>query len=489
MTTSCAGQLNFWTIHRQQVSVSFDGGQIVSDAGLLPVRHFEKQLGLLADLAARLPDPRSPKFTQHSAEALLTQQVYQILAGYPDCNDAQRLRQDPLFQTLVDVAPDAARPLASGSTLARFQYAYTRRQRELPVEERPAFREMYRAQTQRILIINDFLVDTFIGTRRRPPRQVIIDLDPTDDPTHGQQALSGYHGYYQQHQYFPLLAFDGDSGFPLAAWLRPGRVGAGLGAVAVLSRIVDRLRQAWPDVLILVRGDCSLAQPELYEYCEGEGLLYAFGYASNAVLQRRTAGAFEDLHTYYAFYGHREPQLQRFEVVDDYQAEGWSRPRRVLAKLEITPQGSQRRFVVTNLSGHPQGLYRGFYVQRGTVPEQPFDELKNGLWADRLSAHGFRANAFRLLLHVVAHAIVVLFREAAATIPEVAQATVSTLRQRLWKVGAWVQTSVRRIWFHLSETWPCQGLWLRVQQALNRYLEQRHPRGMAAPPTSGGLPM
>ena len=222
--------------------------------------------------------------------------------------------------------------------------------------------------------------------------------------------MSGYHGYYQQHQYFPLLAFDGDSGFPLAAWLRPGRVGAGLGAGAVLSRIVDRLRQAWPDVLIVVRGDCSLAQPELYEYCESQGLLYAFGYASNAVLQRRTEGALQDLQTYYAFYGHREPHVQRFEVVEDYQAEGWSRPRRIVAKIEITPQGSQRRFVVSNLSGHPRGLYRGFYVQRGEVPEQPFDELKNGLCADRLSARSFRANAFRLLLHVVAYAIVVLFR-------------------------------------------------------------------------------
>lgn len=489
MTTDCAHQLTFWTIQRQLVTVSFDGGQIVSDAGLLPVRHFEKQLGLLADLAARLPDPRSARHTQHSAEALLTQQVYQILAGYPDCNDAQRLRQDPLFQTLLDVAPDAGQALASGSTLARFQYAYTRRQRDLPVEDRPAFRDMYRAQSQRILISNDYLVDTFMRTRRRPPRQVIIDLDPTDDPTHGEQALSGYHGYYQQHQYFPLLAFDGDSGFPLAAWLRPGRIGAGLGAVAVLSRIVDRLRQAWPDVLILVRGDCSLAQPELYEYCESQGLLYAFGYASNAVLQRRTEAAFQDLHTYYAFYGQREPHVQRFEVIEDYQAEGWSRPRRLLAKLEIMPQGSQRRFVVTNLSGHPQGLYRGFYVQRGKVPEQPFDELKNGLWADRLSASGFRANAFRLLVHVVAYAIVVLFREAAATVPEVAQATVSTLRQRLWKVGAWVQSSVRRIWFHLSETWPCQGLWWRVQQALSQYLEQRRLGETALPQTSTELPM
>jgi hypothetical protein len=243
MTTGCSSHFTFWTLSRQQVTVAFDGGQIVSDAGLVLVRHFEKQLGLLADLAQRLPDPRAAKFTRHSAEALLTQQVYQIRAGYPDCNDAQRLRHDPLLQTLVAVAPDPEQPLASGSTLARFQYTYTRRQHELPPEDRPAFRDRYTARTRRLVILNDFLVDTFLRTRRQPPAPVIIDLDPTDDPTHGRQALSGYHGYYRQHQYFPLLAFEGDTGFPLAAWLRPGRAGAGSGAVEVLRRITRRLRQ------------------------------------------------------------------------------------------------------------------------------------------------------------------------------------------------------------------------------------------------------
>ena len=150
--------------------------------------------------------------------------------------------------------------------------------------------------------------------------------------------------------------------------------------------------------------------------------------------------------------------MQRFEVLEDDRADSWSRPRRVRAKIEITPQGVQRRFVVTNLTGHPRGNDHGFYVQRGEVPEQPFDELKNGLDLGRLSASGLRANALRLLLHVVAYARVVVFREACAAIPEVAQATVGTLRQRLWKVGAWVTRRVRRIWLRLSETWPCQGL-------------------------------
>lgn len=455
--------------HRQPLAVAFDGPDIVTDTGLLTVRDLDQRLGYLADLAHRLPDPRAQEFVTHPAEQILAQQVYQILADYADCNDADTLRADPLFQILAGAQPDPDRPLASGSTLARFQYAFTRRQCELPEEDRPAFADMYQARSTRIQVLNDFLVDTFLRTRTKPPAFVILDIDPTDDPAHGQQALTSYHGYYQQHQYFPLLVFDGQSRFPLAAWLRPGTVGGGCGAVAVLRDLIRALRRAWPEVLILVRGDSSLASPALYELCEAEGLLYAFGYASNPVLGRRTERALWELELYYSFYRRREPHVQRFEVIEDYQAESWSRPRRVVCKVECTPQGSQRRFVVTNLSGQPSGIYRGFYVERGEVPEQPIDELKNGLDLGRLSAHGFRANAYRLLLHVVAYGLVVLLREAAAAVPEVREATVGTLRSRLWKVGAWVERKGRRIWFHVAASWPRRGVWEAVQTAVESY--------------------
>jgi hypothetical protein len=466
MTPRYSPYLNLPGIHRQPVAVAFDAPPIVADTGLLGLRDLDQKLGYIADLARRLPDPRSQEFVTHTAEQILAQQIYQILADYPDCNDADTLRPDPLFQTLAGVAPNPDLPLASGSTLARFQYAFTRRQCELPEEDRPAFGEMYRARTDRVRIVNDFLVATFIRTRSKPPAYVILDIDPTDDPAHGQQALSGYHGYYKQHQYFPLLVFDGVSRFPLAAWLRPGTAGPACGAVDVLAAIVTALRRAWPNVLIVVRGDCGLAGPAMYEFCENQGLLYAFGYASNAVLQRRTEQALWELELYYRFYSHREPHVQRFEVIEDYQADSWSRPRRVVCKVECTPQGAQRRFVVTNLPGHPQGIYRGFYVQRGEIPEQPLDELKNGLDLGRLSAHGFRANAYRLLLHTVAYGLVVLLREAATAVPEVATATVSTLRSRLWKVGAWVEEKAGWIWFHVAERWPWREVWQRVQAAV-----------------------
>jgi hypothetical protein len=489
MTHAPEAHCTLWDLGPQQVQVTFDGGRIVSDAGLLGVRALERPLRVIADLAERLPDPRSPKFIHHSKEALLTQEVYAILAGYPDFNDAQDLRHDPLFQILADVSPDAEQPLASGSTQARFQYAYTRRQAALPLQERPVLLEVQKAQNGRLRLLNDYLVELFIRTRRTPPAEIILDVDASDDPVHGQQTLSGYHGYYRQHQYLPLFVYDGHTGFPLAAWLRPGTAHASLGADEVLDRIVTALRAAWPGVRIRVRGDNGLAVPGLYDYCEAHGLPYALGYATNAVLQRATAAALADLELYYHFYGAREPHVQRFEDLRDYQADSWPYPRRVVAKIEITPQGSQRRFVVTNLVEPARLVYRDFYVQRGGVPEHPIGEMKHGLQADRLSACGFRANAFRLLVHTLAYAIVVLFREAAAAVPEVATATVGTLRQRLWKVGAVLVSGARRLRFHVSETWPYRELWGRVQAAVQAFVAGLRGGPQAGPLATEALPM
>jgi Transposase DDE domain group 1 len=485
MVAARAPHLTLWTVGSQQLQVHFDGGQVVTDTGLLAVRALERPLRVIADLAQRLPDPRSPGYVHHSTEALLTQQVYQILAGYPDCNDAQSLRHDPLFHILADRSPDAERPLASASTLARFQYAFTRRQ---PGDDDTAIlRQRRAARIGRLRVLNDYLVELFLRTRRTPPTEVILDIDASDDPTHGQQQLSGYHGYYEQHQYFPLFVFDGVSGMPLAAWLRPGTVHASCGAVDILAALAERLRAAWPGVVIRLRADNGFAVPEVYDFCEQQGLPYAIGYASNPVLQRATDCAAADVELYYAFYGDRDPWVQRFEEVRGYQAQTWTQPRRIVAKIERTPQGSQRRFVVTNLTDPAEVVYREFYVQRGAIPEQPIGELKNGLRADRLSACGFCANALRLLLHVVAYAIVVLLRTAVSGVPEVTTATVGTLRQRLWKVGAVLECSPRRLVFHVSATWPDAGLWRRVAEAVRLYVAGVDIRGVGPPVAPGSL--
>jgi Transposase DDE domain group 1 len=474
--------VNLGRLGRRDVCLTFDGERVVSDTGLLAVRALDQHFRVLADVAAHLPDPRSPKYIHHSVEALLTQAVYQLLAGYPDLHDADATRDDPLFQILAGAAPDPERPLACGSTMARFQYAFTRRDAERPPEERPVLREVDRAQTQRLKVLNRHLVDLFIRTRRQPPATLLLDVDATDDPVHGGQTLSAYHGYYRQHQYFPLLVYDGASGFPLAAWLRPGTVHASCGAAEVLAEVVAALRAAWPGVSITVRGDSGLAVPAVYDFCEGQALFYVLGYATNAVLERATAQARDDVELYYAFYGRRDPHVQRFEEVPGYQAGSWPHPRRVVAKIERTPQGGQRRFVVSNRPEPAEVVYREWYVRRGAVPEQPIGELKNGLEGDRLSACGFRANALRLLVHSLAYALVVLFREAARGVAEVATASVTTLRQRLWKVGAVVRVSARRVWLQVAAAWPQRELWQRVWAAVQGVVS---PAGTVAEGAAG----
>ena len=474
--TECNGQLKLFEVGRQQVTVTFDGGDVVSDAGLLPIRQLDHELGILAEAARRLPDPRSELFVVHSAERILTQQVYQILAGYPDGNDAQLLRHDPLFKTIAGIDPrETDQPLASGSTLNRFQHAFTRREAQKPIEERDVIFEVRRAQLDRITGLNDFLVDVFVRTRKQQPQRIIIDLDPTDDPTHGQQQLALFHGYYDQHQYFPMMIFEGETGMPLGAWLRPGTVHAGCDAVEDLRRIVDRLREHWPDVVIFVRGDHGLASPEMYAYCEAEGLQYALGYATNEVLKRRVREEelAENARLLWWMTGRRT--FQMFHDFHDYQAESWPHARRIVTKAEITRTGElNMRYVVTNMTGHAVDIYHGFYTQRGNVPERPIGELKNGLNMDRLSSHRFLANGHKLMVHVLAYLLYALFREANAETPEVGTMEVGTARARLFKVGALVQATHRRIWFRVASYWPNADLLTRAAEAVKKYIGELH---------------
>lgn len=465
--SATTGQLLLWSLGRKEVTVDFSAEQVVTDAGLLTIRKLDRQLGILAEAASRLADPRSQKYVVHDAERLLVQQVYQLLGGYFDANDSNTLRNDPLFQTLADVAPSPEQPLASGSTVSRFKYAYTRRQRQLPVEERTIEEERQAAKCQRIAAINQFLAETFVKTRREKPTRIIVDLDASDDPAHGQQQLTLWHGYFDQQQYFPLLAFDGESGFPLGAWLRPGNAHPSWGAIEALEGIVPALRAAWPDVEILVRGDAGYGVPELYEFLEKNDLKYVIGYSSNAVLKRRT----ELLLNYVQAHAelHDEPCC-RFARFDDYQAESWSHPRRIIAKCEVTAQGGpNRRFVVTNLDDRPETVYHGVYVKRGNFPERGIQELKHGLQMDRLSSHRFFANAFTLQCHVLAYALWVLFKEANSATPEIAERQLETVRTKLFKVGALAQTSVRRIWFRISASWPGRELFARACAAVSDY--------------------
>lgn len=467
--TGCpAEQRVLFEVERREVTVVFDGGEVVTDTGLLAIRQLDLGLGVLAGAAARLPDPRDENSRQFSTEELLTQTVYQLLGGYFDCNDAQFLRNDSLLQVLVDRVPgtDESR-LASGSTLARFRYAYTRREQQQPVDQRTIEQECQTAKCQRLRELNAHLVELFVKTRLTVPKSITLDIDTTDDPAHGQQQLTLFHGYYDQNQYQPLLVFEGESKFPLAGWLRTGTAHPTWGAVETLTELVSVLRGAWPEVEILVRADAGYASPALYELCEAHQVNYVIGYATNDVLKRRTQVRMNYVAAMAELSG--EP-LQQFQDLPDYQAGTWDRPRRVIAKCEVTTQGgANRRYVVTNLTETPAHIYSQIYVRRGDAPERAIQELKHGLQIDRLSSHRFFANAFAMQCHLLAYALFILFREANAAVPEVAGHTLETVRSRVLKVGAVVKTTARRVWFHVSASWPERATLLKIETEVRRF--------------------
>lgn len=464
-------QFEFFEVDRRKCTVSFDAGEVVTDAGLLPIRQLDLQLGVLQGAAAVLTDPRSALFCTYTTEQVLTQTIYQLLGGYFDCNDANTLRYDPALQTLVGIAPgsdDAT--LASGSTLARFRYCFTRRQGQLSVDERTIEQECQTAKCERIRALNRYFVDLFVKTRSTPPTRITLDFDATDDPTHGSQQLSLFHGHYKQHQYLPLLVFEGETKFPLAGWLRSGTAHASWGAIDTLRELTEALRAAWPGVEILVRADAGYAIPELYTFCEENGLKYVIGYGTNNVLKSKSQILMNYVQACATMYD--EP-MQRFQDICDYQAESWDHPRRVIAKCEVTAQGGiNRRFVITNLEESPKHIYCNVYVQRGDSPERAIQELKHGLSLDRLSSHRFLANAFAMQCHLLAYALFVLFREANAAVPEVAKHTLETVRSTLFKIGAVVKTSARKVWFHASATWPGRDLFVRVCDAVKSFAER-----------------
>jgi hypothetical protein len=284
---------------------------------------------------------------------------------------------------------------------------------------------------------------------------------------------------------------------PLGAWLRPGNAHASLGAAEVLKEIVNRLRAHWPEIKIFVRGDCGLASPEMYEYCEGAELLYAFGYATNNVLKRLVDEAELDSEAQLMWWITGRNSWQTFRAFEDYQAESWSRPRRIITKVEVTKTGGiNRRFVVTNMTDSPREIYREFYVKRGNVPERPIGELKNGLAMDRLSSGRFLANAQKLMLHVLAYLLWALFREANQvaneqtdeTPNELATMEVGTARSRLFKVGALVDVTHRRIWFHVASHWPGRGLFVSACEAVQSFVAKLHQRWQELGLFTGGIP-
>ncbi|MGA9756155.1 MAG: IS1380 family transposase [Desulfobaccales bacterium] len=437
MNTVCHNQLTFESLFSKEVIADFEGGRITSDAGGLLLRELDQRYRLTEKAARCLHDPRDSRKVKHGLLALVRQRLFAIAQGYEDNNDAAALARDPAFKIMAGKAPESAADLASQPTLSRFENQMT---------------------TKDLRRLSDWFLDLYLKTHPGPRKVIVLDMDATDDPTHGQQQLSFFHGYYEEHMYHPLLVFDGRTGFPLAAVLRSGNTHASNGALAVLKRLIKKLKKAYPEALILFRADAGFAVPALYRYLERQEIRYVIGFITNSRVLAQTATLLLKAQRQYQETGEKQRLFTSFS----YQAESWTRPRRIIAKVEYAHLGSNQRFVVTNLIRNPQFVYDDIYVLRGDV-ENRIKELKLELKADRLSCHRFLANQFRLL-----HAAYCLFWLLRHLLQgtELATAQVNTLRLKLLKIGARIRETSRRIWVHLASGYPYRDLLALVLQNL-----------------------
>ncbi len=463
-------RLWFDFFEQKPVVVEPQRAQLTSDAGLLPVRQLDEYLGLTAQFAAVLEDRRAPECSSHSFLEMVRMRIYGILAGYADQNDHDVLRYDPLFKLLAGRSPED-QERASQPTLSRFENAISVRS---------------------LRHLQDVFVDQFIASFTTPPRHLTFDIDVFDDPTHGQQQLTFFHGYYDQYQYLPRAITCKENDLVAMICLLFGTARSTLGMEDDLAYLVARLREVWPDVQISLRGDSGFATPQTYTLCEELRIDYTLGLGMNAVLKRRSDDLLQEAVQKYEKTG----QPQRLFTAFWYQAASWPQARWTVIKAEAHAQGTNRRAVVTNRPGAtllPQATYDE-YTERGES-ENRNKELKCGLQADRLSDHRYMANLFRLYLHAAAANLLVRLRGVVADPPPperpselppealagkdrrdyfnhrrerdpLGEGHPCTWRTRLIKVAAEIAVSARRVIVRLASSWPYLEHYRQVTQAV-----------------------
>jgi len=440
MVESTRGTIRFETRAGLPLEAAFDAGRLTSDGGLPWLAEADAALGLCDGLAACVPEWRQ-RVVRHSRTTLVRQRVYQIACGYADQNDADTLRSDPLLKLACGRRPVSGAELASQPTFSRLENAV----------DRHAIEALAAA-----------LVAVYVRERGRDgaPRRLLLDLDGTDDPAHGDQEGVAYHGYYRRHMYHPLLVFDGETGQLVTAVLRPGNVHASRFVVLVLRRLLCRFRAAWPGVTLELRADSGFAVPRLYAWCEANAVTYTIGLIPNPTLERLAAPLLAEARARSAERGGAKVRLAG---EGRYQAKTWPRPRRVVFKAEVLAKGPNTRFVVTNRDADPLALY-DFYVDRGGS-ENWIKDFKNALAGDRLSDHRFWANAFRLLLHAAAFWLLDTLRRWLAgwfAATSAAAFQLDTLRLRLLKIGGRVRELADRVRLSLASCHPGEPLWLAL---------------------------
>jgi len=433
--TNCTQEcFEFPAVKRRKVEAEFSGGDISSDGGVLLLREVDRRLGLLKAASQVLHDPRDSGKVVHSQLNLLRQRVYGLCLGYEDLNDHQELRRDPAIQTVVE----RDEVLASQATLCRLEHRMGR---------------------EAAVAMHQVLVEQFIASHKKPPRKLVLDFDATDDRVHGMQEGRFFHGYYDHYCFLPLYVFCGQQ--LLVSYLRPSNIDGAKHAWAILALLVKRLRQEWPAVKIIFRGDSGFCRPRMLDWCDRHGVGYVVGIAKNSRLLGKVAIEREVAAECFDALGEK---VRFFESIR-YAAGTWKVQRRVIAKIEHTDKGANPRFIVTNLKGSSQSIYDGLYCARGDM-ENRIKEQQLGLFADRTSSHYWWANQFRLLLSSLAYVLMEGIRRLALKGTKLARAQVTTIRLKLLKIGAVILRNTRRVRFLLSSAYPHQQLFLKVAARL-----------------------
>ena len=458
MPTECSAELfEFAPVDGRKVVSGFDGGSITSDGGALLLGVADRVLGVVGRFAGCFRDVRRQELIEHAVKTLVGQRVFGIALGYEDLNDHDDLRHDPVMAVLAGKLSAHRRdcaPVAGKSTLNRL---------ELSCPEATRYHKI----SYEVAGIEALFVALFLESFREPPEEIILDLDATDDPLHGHQEGSFFHGYYDCYCYLPLYIFCGDQ--LLAAKLRPSDIDGAAGSVEEVTRIVAQIRQRWPRVRIVLRADSGFARENLMAWCEANGVDYIFGLARNT---RLVAGIADELAAAKAESSITALPARRFKDFDWKTLKSWSRERRVIAKAEWTQGEANPRFIVTTLTeqdGDGQKLYETVYCARGEM-ENRIKECQIDLFADRTSTATMRANQLRLWFASMAYVLVESIRRLALQTTDLANATCGTIRRKLFKIGALVTISVRRVKLAMSSGYPYKPAFAAAHRALSAAL-------------------
>ena len=434
MTKCYQRSFEFPRVNRRIVEARFDGGDITSDGGVLLLRQADRLTGLSDSIARALSDPRRQASCDHDVPGLVRQRLYAIALGYEDLNDHDGLRQDVALQTAVE----RDQWLASASTLCRFEN---------------------RADREAAWRLHEVLLDQFIASFKRAPKKLILDFDATDDPVHGEQDGRFFHGYYRHYCFLPLYVFCGHQ--LLVSYLRPSNIDGAKHGWAILSLLVKRLRQVWPKVRIIFRGDGGFCRWKMLRWCDHHEVGYLIGLAKNKRLNRLTASLQDEAAACFAATGHKVRWFTDFQ----YAARSWDGARRVIAKIEHSQHGVNPRYVVTNLEGDAKQLYDKLYCARGDM-ENRIKENQLDMFGDRTSCQHWWPNQFRLLLASLAHTLIEAIRRIALKGTELANAYVGTIRLKLFKIGAVILKNTRRIRFLLASGCPYKELYFLAANRL-----------------------